>query len=186
MAARKGKTINLVPTDELSESTSGIVLAWALSVGRILVILTELVVIGAFFSRFYLDARITDLNDEIKTKQAVIVSSQEFEKDYRKIQKKLEVFTGIISKASTASYLEVITSSLPPDVILKNISFTGSTLAIQGSAFSEASVASYIASLQQNENIAGVALTQISSGAEAGITFALEAVPARTVTKSNQ
>ena len=67
MAARKKSSrINLLPQEEFAASTLGRILAWILSTFRILVIMTELIVILAFLSRFWLDARTTDLNEEIK------------------------------------------------------------------------------------------------------------------------
>lgn len=82
MPARKKKTkaINLLPQEAFAKTTLGRTLTWLLSTFRIIVISVEMVVVVAFLSRFWLDARITDLNDELKQKQAVITSLATFEK----------------------------------------------------------------------------------------------------------
>src|SRR3990167_1085348 len=93
MAAPKEKAlINLLPQEEFESSTFGRVLKWLLSSFRIMVIITELVVMTAFLSRFWLDAKTTDLNDSIKQKQAVIESQNNFEKEFRKTQNRLVIF----------------------------------------------------------------------------------------------
>ena len=67
-------TINLVPKDPFFATIPGRVLKWALSAGRYIVIFTELVVIISFATRFTLDRQVTDLNDTITSKEAIINS----------------------------------------------------------------------------------------------------------------
>ena len=83
MAARKKRQINLLPQEEFAASTLGRVLNWLLTTFRYIVIVTEIVVMTAFLSRFWLDAKSTDLNELIKQKQAVIAASADFEKEFR-------------------------------------------------------------------------------------------------------
>jgi hypothetical protein len=55
VAARKKKTINFLPEDELEKSPIGRFLKWALKAGRYIIVLTELIVVVVFISRFRLD-----------------------------------------------------------------------------------------------------------------------------------
>jgi len=53
--------VNLLPKDNFEFSLVGKFLRWALTAGRVMVVLTEFVVILAFGSRFWLDKEMNDL-----------------------------------------------------------------------------------------------------------------------------
>jgi hypothetical protein len=91
MPARAKQNLNLLPKENLGETTAGRVLQWILTSFRVIVISTELVVIGAFLSRFALDTRGNDLSDEIEAKKAIIVAYQEVEHNFKKTQEKIEI-----------------------------------------------------------------------------------------------
>lgn len=61
--------------------------AWALSVGRSIVILTEIVALAAFIYRFSIDRKLSDLNDDIKQKQLIVGQLTSLEDEYRNLQK---------------------------------------------------------------------------------------------------
>ncbi len=88
MAARKS-TIELLPQENWEKGTFGRLLKWALTVGRYIVIITELIVILAFLSRFKFDRDLTDLNEKVKQQQAIVQSSAQFEQKFRFLQKQL-------------------------------------------------------------------------------------------------
>jgi len=77
MPAQKSQ-IELLPREEWEETSFGKFLKWLLTVGRYIVIFTELVVILAFLSRFKLDRDLTDLYKQIENKQAIIQNSTDF------------------------------------------------------------------------------------------------------------
>ncbi|PIW06761.1 hypothetical protein COW38_04310, partial [Candidatus Collierbacteria bacterium CG17_big_fil_post_rev_8_21_14_2_50_45_7] len=54
------RSINLLPHDKFESSTLGIILSWSLRFGKWSVILTQLIVMGAFIYRFTLDRGLTD------------------------------------------------------------------------------------------------------------------------------
>ena len=59
------RSINLLPRDAFEASTLGVVLEWALVFGKWAVIVTQLVVMGAFLWRFALDTRLSNLKKAI-------------------------------------------------------------------------------------------------------------------------
>ena len=65
MPAKKEPEINLLPQEEFEGSVIGRILKWGLSTFRIIVIIVEMVVMAAFLSRFWLDAKNSDLNEDI-------------------------------------------------------------------------------------------------------------------------
>ncbi len=171
MAARKKKRrINLLPQEEFAASTLGRIVAWLLSSFRVIVILTEMIVMIAFLSRFWLDAKSADLNELIRQKQAVIASTSDFEKEFRETQYKLEIFSELTSEESMlAEYLESISSYLPPEVALSSFSIVGNQINIEGISSSERGLAQFIANLKTIDHFEEVFLTQISTDQETQI-----------------
>jgi hypothetical protein len=60
--------VNLLPKDPFLSTSLGKLLQWSLTVGRYLVIFTELIVVSSFAARFSLDRQVTDLNASILQK----------------------------------------------------------------------------------------------------------------------
>jgi len=65
-------------------------LNWALSVGRLLIILVEFLALGTFLYRFTIDWQIVDLKDKIKNQRAIVSSFQTQEDNFRNLQSRLE------------------------------------------------------------------------------------------------
>jgi Tfp pilus assembly protein PilN len=166
MAAReKESQINLLPQKEFAASTLGRILTWILSTFRIIVIVTEIIVMIAFLSRFWLDAKNTDLNEEIKRKQAAIAASLPFENDFKDIQARLDIYAGLAREEGVMSNtVSMLASYLPPDVVLTSLTFGKSGVEIGGMSPSETSVARLIANLQGEDSFQNVRVTEIRSG----------------------
>lgn len=179
MPAKKNKeTINLLPQEEFAKSTLGRVLTWLLSTFRIIVIVTEVLVMAAFLSRFWLDARANDLNDQIRQKTALIKATQEFEKTFRLVQKKLDSFSKIVSSQNSISAnLKLTAGYLPPDVILTSIQADKNTIQLKGISLSEGSIAQFITNLKSDKSFTNVVISGINSGQKENtmITFNVKA-----------
>lgn len=179
MAAQKKKKeakINLLPREEFATSTLGRILSWALSTFRIIVIAVELIVVVAFLSRFWLDARITDLSDEIKQKGAIVASQAAFEKEFRDAQTKLKIFSELTDGETNLQLLQETASLLPSDTTFDSFSITNNEAQIKADALSEESIAQYIASLRNASIFKQINLNQVESRAESPfITFTLKA-----------
>ena len=76
------KEISLLPAEENLNTFSARFLKWVTSVGRVVIVFVELIVIGAFLSRFWLDRKNSDLSETLRQQKAILASTQEFEKDY--------------------------------------------------------------------------------------------------------
>lgn len=178
MPAKKETGINLLPQEEFEVSVVGRILKWALSTFRIIVIIVEMVVMAAFLSRFWLDARNSDLNETIKEKQAVLAASSDFEKDFRKVQKRLEIFSSLYSNPRPSISLDLLTSYLPVDVFVSSLSFVENSVQLKGVASSEKSIAQFMANLESNKNFKEVTLSQIDSSKEenSSLIFSLKII----------
>lgn len=164
MSAKKKSKINLLPKEAFSDSVAGRVLVWILTTFRILVIATEIIVMVAFLSRFWLDAQNTDLNDELELKKSLLEASLPFEKDFKKTQVQLEVASNNIqSQIEITRLLDSLTKSLTSNTILKSINVSSTGIQINGISSGERSLQQLLANLSGNNDFKEVSLTQVKT-----------------------
>lgn len=146
MAARSG--INLLPQEEFATSITGRILAWLTSSFRIIVIVTDMLVIIAFLSRFWLDAKRADLNDTLKVKKNVIAASASFEKEYRDIQNRTAIYALVSKDTGTGSQaLSSIFTSVPENIALTTIGVNENKIRLEATALSEGAIGQWMANL---------------------------------------
>lgn len=163
MAAPKNKKINLLVQEGFEHSQIGKVLSWLLSAGRAIVIVTELVVITAFLSRFWLDRQLTDLLEENQAKKAQVEASATFEKDLRDLQARLTAVKEFEQiKLSPTAYVREITKTLSAEVVLTDISYSEGVFSVSGTSLNEAGIAGLIKNLEPSEKFSNVSLASIS------------------------
>lgn len=175
MAARKS-TIELLPQEDWQKGKFGRLLKWALTVGRYIVIITELIVILAFLSRFKFDRDLTDLNEKIKQQQAIIQSSTQFEQKFRFLQKQLlNIETLEKERLQTNRVLTELASLTPIDVYLSDLNITDKEVKLTATALSEGGLASFLNNLKKSPSFDKISLSQVSSGIEKeiGVNFQL-------------
>ncbi len=175
MAKNKLPTeINLLPQEEFQASTLGRTLKWLLGTFRMIVISTEMIVMLAFLSRFWLDAQNNDLTDSINQERVIVGSYKSIEDEFRLTQAKLSIFSQFTSGPKISSITQKITSNLPPEVVLENILLKGNNLQIQAKAQSEKDAVQLIANLENTNSFQNIKLTRIEKKAdETGIGFSL-------------
>lgn len=167
MTARKKEEINLLPQRGFESTTTGRVLAWILSSFRIIVIVTEIIVMIAFLSRFWLDAQNTDLTDELKSKQAILASSLRFEREFKETQNRLSIYSDLTSyKLSKASLANTISTLLPPDIFLTSVVFNAENVGISGISPNERSIQQLVVNLNSSDNFEKAQLVEIKSDEE--------------------
>ena len=174
MAAHK--SINLLPQEEFDASVAGRALKWAMGTFRIIVIATEMVVMGAFLSRFWLDAQNSDLNDAISVKSAQIDSQSDFEKNFRNLQNRLSVFSDYTKNTGSSSLLTKVVSRVPQNVVLQSLSFQDGSIQVKGSAGSEIDISQLISNLKAEKSFKNVALGQVGTSdvSQSSIVFSLK------------
>lgn len=163
MPARKKEEINLLPQKGFESNTVGRLLAWVLSSFRIIVIVTEIIVMIAFLSRFWLDAQNADLTDEIGNKKAVLESYKDFEKDFRDTQKRLSVYAFITGKEELASLLKSLSDFLPPDIYLSGFSYSNGQINLVAHSTNEISIQQYLVNINTIDRVENIALTEIET-----------------------
>ncbi len=161
-------TIEFIPQEDWEKTNFGKFLKWLLNVGRWIVIITELIVIIAFLSRFKLDRDLTNLNEKVKQKQAIINSSTAFEKDFRFLQKKLSTIEGLgKSQIESDKILAIFSQITPAGIQLSNFVINDQKkIGLTASADSETTFAFFLKNLKAEPQLKNLALDKISINEE--------------------
>lgn len=162
----KAKHINLLPRDDFQSSIFGRILKWALSSFRVMVIITELVVMSAFLSRFWLDAKNSDLNETLSVKKAQVLAYSDVEKEFNLYQRKINVAKSIYLGNKNSDLIGDITNLMPEDLVLSSIQKTEEGIQIKAVAFSERSVAQFLVNLGSLKSLSDVNLSQVASSVD--------------------
>lgn len=175
MAAQKFISLNLLSQDAFSESIIGKILMWALSIGRYIVVFTELIVILSFLSRFKLDRDLTDLNAQINQQVLIIDSYGDLEKRFRDLQLKLTFMRNRVSGVDVEQAMDSVIRSLPADVKLKNITTSRDKITLSATALTSQGFYQFVSNLKANKTFADLKIANISQDEEiaTGIVFDL-------------
>jgi hypothetical protein len=162
------KDMSLLPDQENVNSLSARVIRWVTSVGRFVIVFTELIVICAFLSRFWLDRTNSDLSEIVRQQKAILESTSDFETEYASLQKKLQVIKKYY--ANQPEYdkkIATLVESTPEDINFSNLLISHSpknnevTATITLTAYQESSIVSFISNLIANPQISSVDIRTI-------------------------
>ena len=169
--------VNLLLQDPFYETLPGRILSWASTIGRYLVIFTEIVVIISFATRFKLDRDLTDLNTLLVQKSALIESYGNLEQDVRIIQRKTSLVASQQQEYSPPEILSVIETIIPKQVTLTLLQITSQQITFTGRALTSTDLAMMIVALQQRPEFSQVTISQVSSTEQGdpGFVFTLQA-----------
>lgn len=156
--------LNLIPKDPFFETPIGKVLKWALSIGRYIVIFTELVVILSFVTRFSLDRQITDLNDSIHQKEVVIASYGDLEDNVRRVQEKISQYQQLEQQADIIEVFPKLSQITPSSIELKSLMIQPDKVNFSGTTFSNDTLSLFINNIQLSDNFYNVSIDQIETG----------------------
>ena len=122
---KKKRQISLLGQRSLGLLTLERLVLWLTTVGRGILVVVELVVLLAFFSRFWLDARNSDLNELIRQRQAILATMTGFENDFNQLRAKTGQAEKYLSGETNLVYpLALLSQSLPPGLVAQNITST--------------------------------------------------------------
>lgn len=155
--------VNLLPKDPFYDTLLGKTTTWALSVGRYIVIFTEIVVILSFLSRFQLDRQLTDLNKEIVEKKAVIDSYGELEQNVRDIQKKIANYQQLKPQRSIKQVFDELSLVTPESIEYIDLNINSNSVEITGRTQSTQALRQFITNLQLTNYFSGVSVEHISN-----------------------
>jgi Tfp pilus assembly protein PilN len=175
------RDISLLPNREFNESSLGRLINWITTSGRYIVIFTELIVIGAFLSRFWLDRKNSDLSDEIRQGEAILESTSDFENEYRLLQSKLKFATTALAQdQETVNQLTILSQNLPSNVLFETLGFAKDQddqpiLRIKASSNSETDLVDFITNLTLETTIKTININSIEKSSRfTGYKFDLD------------
>jgi Tfp pilus assembly protein PilN len=156
-------SINLVPQDPFFETILGRTLKWALSIGRYIVIFTEMVVIISFATRFTLDRQVTDLNASINQKQKAIESYGDLEKEFRFVQQQIDDYQQLKQDYNLVEIFPILNSTIPDNVVFETLIVKADTINFSGVALSQTALNILINNMQLDNHFYDVRISRIES-----------------------
>jgi len=137
---------------------------WALTIGRLLVILTEIIALSSFIYRFTLDRQIIDLHSKIKQEEAVISFLQNEEKTYLNLQERLGVISTYSSKQQDKiKIFQDILRFAPQGMTFTDITVSENTVNIAANFQLSSSLKEFVNSLEDYEPIKNVSIGKIEN-----------------------
>ena len=169
-------SIDLLGREDLEHTPWGRIITWAVTYGRYIMIGTEIVVLLAFISRFSLDRKLTDLNEEIAQKQAIIEANADFEKDIRSLQEQLTKVKSLITvQTKPVNILTEMQSMLPADVYLESFEIANNKLTVNAIAGTTQGFAQLLANISSSSNYTQLDIGDVTKQALIGIKFSFTA-----------
>ncbi len=154
-------------------------LKWLISYGRFIAVLVEIIVIGAFVTRFKLDADLSGIKEKINNQVPYIESLSQDEALIKRTQFKLTTINNIYNDTPAwKNILDKISSLIPPQVKLTSITLDRGAnskslqFKMNGVAVSNSDLESLIAGLRNESSFKGVSLASISFD-QGQITFTI-------------
>src|SRR3990172_5565317 len=145
-------SINLIGEEEMEHTPVGRIVTWAITYGRYIMIGTEIVVLLAFISRFSLDRKLTDVNEEIAQKQAIIEANADFEKDIRALQEQLKkAKTLITAQSKPINVLSDMQTMLPADVYLESFEIANNKVTVNAIAGTTQGFSQFLTNLSSSK-----------------------------------
>jgi hypothetical protein len=160
------KEISLLVDQSFDFTLTGRVVGWLTTIGRFIVIFTELVVIGAFISRFWLDRKNSDLSADLRQKRAILESASEFENDFRAVQDQLSKGVVLAAQSGDLAFpLTTVAQKIPDDIVVDdykfNVSSDRQTVSLSILVYSESSLAQFINNIVNDPSIESVRVGMI-------------------------
>lgn len=149
---------------------------WTVRVGRILVVVTQAIVIGVFLLRFKLDREIADLTESIENKIAILAASEPFENQFRRVQDKLIAIDELkTSRSSPRQVLDLVAATTPEGIELTALQLTPQELGITALTKKPADFGQFVEILVARGELETVTLTgsQLQKEAEDRFSFSL-------------
>lgn len=144
---------------------------WALTIGRLIVILTEVVAVIAFVYRFSLDEQLVNLHDQIKQQQNIVFALKNDENRYRNLQDRLALAATFSEKSIQSNQaITDIANPMPGRVNINNLVLNKGKENIHIDVTSVSALADFVDSLKNNRNFKSISIDNIESKPSFGLS----------------
>lgn len=142
-------------------------ISWALTAGRVVVILTEGIALIAFLYRFSLDRTLVDLHDHITQQTAVLNLLKNNEATFRNLQGRLKLAKDVTDDSTqfTKIFTDIL-KTIPDDMNVTSFQMTEGTVHIEGTIQSITSVRNFVDKLKTYPLVTSVSLDKIQTNTE--------------------
>lgn len=149
---------------------------WAINSGRIIIVVVELLTLGALGFRFFIDRQIVDLNEKIKTQQGFISGQAPKERGYRNLQQRLSDINSLsIASEKQIEFINSLTKILSStSFITSSINATDEGISVDGQVYTIFTLTNLVDTLKKNPNIVSISVDDVTS-ADSGVHFKLVA-----------
>jgi hypothetical protein len=146
------------------------VINWSLTIGRVLVIVTEFVALAAFLYRFSLDQQLIDLHTKIKQEQAIVAYFKKNEDTYRNLQNRLSLASSLIStETKREKIFEDVLGFAPQGLTFNTVSLYPDRVQIQADINSVNSLSVFVNALRSYPPVANVSIDKIENKTSASV-----------------
>lgn len=168
--------MNLLPPSEFELSFWGRFLKWAVTTGRYIIILTELVVILAFLSRFKLDEDLRNVNEQIETQVNYLESEQPQLQEFLRVQKRITLLDkSIAARVEVTKMMDYLNSRTPAEVKVNQMAIAKNEITVSATTLSEVALGEMMTTMSHDGIWKSLDLSQVISDANSGIRFTLTA-----------
>lgn len=152
MTAQHIPSVNILPTDRFEYTKTGRFLSWALTTGRYVVVVIELVVILAFLSRFWFDRTLSDLRETRIAKEAVVDSYNDTLLSFLRRQTQLAKIGEIVGQQyGVSNRLSQIQDLTPVGIEYQEIVTSSPSASIRGFATNAPTFSLFLSNLQRKD-----------------------------------
>lgn len=181
-------TINL--STKGKPKVSDVVYKWMIDAGRGIIVLIELVALGALAYRFVIDKQIVDLRDEIKQQETYVQRQTKNEELYRGIQSRLaNIKQTTEDTASKVAIMNVILKDIKTGIFSSaNLVVNRNSIGLTGDTFTIFTLNSFIETIKLYPDILSINIDEINTGDQGlkfKLTIRLKEIPIPTAKKSS-
>jgi hypothetical protein len=162
-------SINLAKDKEISSFDK--LIDWTLTIGRLVVIITEIIAVGAFIYRFSLDEKLVNLHSEIKKRQTTISSLRNDENKFRNLQDRIALASSFSEKGiKTSQNITNFAKLIPEQVKINNLSFNKDQVNTDADVASVSLLSDFISSLKNSNLIKFISIDNIENNPSVGLS----------------
>jgi hypothetical protein len=150
---------------------------WALAIGRLLIIITEVIAVAAFIYRFSLDERLVNLHTAIKQKQAIVVSFRNDENKYRNLQDRIALAKNTSEKGTKISQaISNFGKLIPGQIKINNLAINKGQVSMNLGIAAVPVLADLINTLKSYEGIKSISIDSIENNPSVGLSVTMTTV----------
>lgn len=149
---------------------------WAVTTGRYMIILTEMVVIVAFLMRFKLDEDLRNLNEQINGQVALLQSQTNEEEKFRQLQKEILLADQMLkNRTHPVELFDYAEARIGEDITIKKRGVAPGELSITALTLSQRAMGELMSTISADPRWKMLDVTELAGEKTNGIKFTIVA-----------